>query len=206
MLFLWLWHPEFSRAAARGLCTVINVPGSAVPDLNECKDQFMVRAFQNNADVVRKLWSQYQMQDLEVVDVVKMSHTDNSGKSQKDLAAAYPHYDYFLFIKYAALCTANHYIEGTFSNQVSNPRTKIPPISSTYTHPYIYVPHQGTLHRINMSDARLDRDTRYKQNIEHCIHREVVVQAKSRRALKGCSSKIRYSLVSVTHPHNDTHT
>ena len=166
MLYLWLWNPDYSRAAARGLCSVINVPGSAAPDPHDAKEQWMVKQFQNDADVIRKLWAQYRLTEAEVADIVQMSHTNNGGKTQEYMSTTYPHYDYLLFIKYAALCTANHYIEGSFSNIKS-------------------------LHRINMSDARLDRDARYKQNIEYNIKKDVIEQAKARRATKGCSTNIR---------------
>ena len=166
MLYLWLWHPEYSRSAARALATTLNLVGSAAPDPNDKKDVYMFNLFQDDRNVVRQLWKQYHMTQDEVNDIVSMSHTDNSGKRQKDLAAVYPHYDYFLFIKYAALCTANHYIEGSFSNE-------------------------KTSYRINMSDERLDRDVRCKQNILHQIKKEVVRQAQQRMARKGCKTKTR---------------
>ena len=136
MLFLWLWHPKYSRSAARALCSVLDIPDSADLDPHDIKDQFMCKQFEDSADVIRKLWLQYRMQDDEVADVVKMTRTDSSDKRQKDLATAFPHYDYFLFIKYAALCTANHYVEGTFSNQVS-----LTPSTSTCTHPHSFHVH-----------------------------------------------------------------
>ena len=166
MLYLWLWHPEYSRSAARALSVVLNLTDSAAPDLDDNKDAFMNKLFQDNVDVVRQLWRQYQMTDDEVCDIGKMSHTDNSRKNQTDLATAYPHYDYFLFLKYAALCTANHYIEGSFSNQ-------------------------STSYRINMSDERLDRNVRCKQNILHKVTKEVVRLAQERMSTKGCKTKTR---------------
>ena len=166
MLFLWLWHPEYSRSAARALGNVLGLPDKANLDMHDDKDAFMHQQFQKSADAVRQFWRQYLMTDEEVSDIVKMSHTDSSDKKQKDLVTAFPHYDYFLFIKYAALCTANHYIEGSFSNQ-------------------------GTSYRINMSDERLDRDVRCKQNILHEINKRVLREAQERMEKKGCKTKTR---------------
>ena len=174
MLYIWLWHPEYSRSAARALATTLNLADSAVPNPDDKKDVYMFNLFQDEADVVKKLWKQFQMTQDEVNDIVNMSHTDNSRKNQEDLAVAYPHYDYFLFIKYAPLCTANHYIEGSFSNE-------------------------KTSHRINMSDERLDRDVRCKQNILHEIKKEVVRKAQIRMSRKGCTTKTRYDKYIHTH-------
>ena len=108
MLYLWLWHPGYSRSAARALGTTLNLPGSTVPDLHDKKDAFMHKVFQDNAGVVRQLWQQYHMTHDEVCDIVKISHTDSSGLKQTDLANTYAHYDLFLFLKYAALCKSLH--------------------------------------------------------------------------------------------------
>ena len=135
MLFLWLWYPPYSQSAARALGDVIGLDGCAVPDPDSKQDRYMNKLFQDNKDVVRQLWRQYRMTDEEKAEIAEMSRTNNSHLKQEDLVTKYPQYDMFLFLKYAALCTANHYIEGTFSNQ-------------------------STSFRINMSDARLDRSLR----------------------------------------------
>ena len=36
---------------------------------------------------------------------------------QDDLAERFPAFDLFFFLKFDALCTANHFIEGSFSNK-----------------------------------------------------------------------------------------
>ena len=163
MLFLWLWYPAYSRSAARALCNIIGLTGSTTLDLDDEKDEFMRKCFEDNKDIVRQLWIQYRMTDEECVEILEMTHTDNGFVKQDDLAAKYPHFDMFLFLKYAALCTANHYIEGTFSN------------------------HSTTL-RTNMSDGRLDRKMRYDQNIAHKIKKKVLVEATARMVKKGCAA------------------
>ena len=98
MLFLWLLYPALSRSAARGLCSVLNVVGGASPDPHDANDQWMVKQFQDNEDVIRKLWTQYRLEPDEVSDIVKMSNTDNSDKTQEYLIATYPHYDKLIFL------------------------------------------------------------------------------------------------------------
>ena len=68
---------------------------------------------------------------------------------QDDLAERFPALDLFFFIKFDALCTANHFIEGSFSNK-------------------------GSLLRDNISDERLDRKARYRQNESHPIVKQVI--------------------------------
>ena len=164
MLFLWLWYPPYSQSAARALGDVIGLDGCAVPDPDSKQDRYMNKLFQDNKDVVRQLWRQYRMTDEEKAEIAEMSRTNNSHLKQEDLVTKYPQYDMFLFLKYAALCTANHYIEGTFLNQ-------------------------STSFRINMSDARLDRKMRYQQNIVHTIKKKVLLQAAARMTKKGCTAK-----------------
>ena len=161
MLFLWLWYPAFCRSAARALCSVIGLDTGSDLDPNDKKDMFMRTCFETNRVIVRQLWQQYEMTDDEVDNIITMSHTDNSHCKKEDLASKYPHYDLFLFLKYAALCTANHYIEGTFSNHATALRT-------------------------NMSDGRLDRKMRYQQNVVYNIKKEVQSQATTRMIEKGC--------------------
>ena len=164
MLFLWLWYPAFSRSAARALCSVIGLNAGSDLNPNDKKDMLMRKCFENSKDVVRQLWQQYKMTDEEADDIVAMSRTDNSHNKKEELVAKYPHYDLFLFLKYAALCTANHYIEGTFSNH-------------------------STALRKNMSDGRLDRKMRYQQNIVYKMKKEVVAQAAARMINKGCKAE-----------------
>ena len=68
---------------------------------------------------------------------------------QDDLAERFPAFDLFFFLKFDALCTANHFIEGSFSNK-------------------------GSLLRDNISDERLDRKARYRQNESHPIVKQVI--------------------------------
>ena len=164
MLFLWLWYPAFCRSAARALCSVIGLESGSSLDANDKKDIFMGTCFEKSRVVVTNLWQQYKMTDGEVDDIIAMSHTDNSHRKKQDLVSKYPHYDLFLFLKYAALCTANHYIEGTFSNHATALRT-------------------------NMSDARLDRKMRYQQNVVYKIKKEVEAQATARMIEKGCKGE-----------------
>jgi hypothetical protein len=65
------------------------------------------------------------------------------------------------FIKFDALCTANHFIEGSFSNK-------------------------GSLMRDNISDERVDRKARYRQNESHPIVNQVITNASARMKMKGC--------------------
>lgn len=98
MLYLWLWYPDYSRAAARALCCLLKIENSAAPDLSDIKDKFMLKQFQESMSDVCKLWEQYKMQDAEISDIVKMSHTDNTGKTQEDLSRAYPNYKSVYFV------------------------------------------------------------------------------------------------------------
>lgn len=124
----------------------------------------MHKCFEDDKDVVCQIWQQYRVTDEELAEIVAMSNTDNSQNKCKDLATKYPNLDLLFFLKYAALCTANHYIEGTFSNQQS-------------------------AFRINMSDTRLDRKMRYQQNVVHPMQKRVLTEAIARVRKKGCKAK-----------------
>ena len=176
MLYLWLWYPAYAQSAARALCSVVTITTDSTPahvDVNDNKDCFMKRQFDDGKDVVMKLWQQFGFKDVEVEEIVRMSHTDHASMTQQDLVTTYPNLDKFFFLVYDALCTANHYIEGTFSNV-------------------------NSLLRINMSDGRLDRHADYKQNVLHKLRKEVVAAAKKRMASKGCKGTTR--LAASTRP------
>lgn len=109
------------------------------------------------------------MQTDEMADIVKMSRMDCSHLTQvsihtiriyicltkafmftqDDLAKDFPALDLFFFLTFDALCTANHFIEGSFSNK-------------------------GQLLRDNISDERLDRKAKYRQNESHPIIKDVI--------------------------------
>ena len=172
MLYLWLWYPSYSRAAARALCSVVGIPRvlilgeSAEPDPADKKDEFMLKLFQDDRDVVLKLWSQFKMSAAEVCDIIKMAQTDSVDKTQTDLKSIFPNYNYFLHIKYAALPVANFNIEGTFSN-----------CTSAYL--------------MNMSDGCLNRSVKTKQNVFYHIRKKVLDEMKQMMAEKGCKTSVR---------------
>lgn len=83
---------------------------------------------------------------------------------QDDLPSEFPALDLFFFLKFDALCTANHFIEGSFSNK-------------------------GQLLRDNISDERVDRKARYRQNESHPIKKSVMEKASVRMQRKGCKGK-----------------
>lgn len=115
MLFLWLWYPAYSGSAARALGHVLDLPGCQPPATEDIKDKFVLDMFTADAATVRQLWKQFEMTEAEAADVVKMAEADTAVlATQADLAKAFPNYDYFPFIKYAALCTANTTLRGPF--------------------------------------------------------------------------------------------
>lgn len=124
-------------------------------------DRWMRDIFVKCSEEVNQFWTQFNMTTEEVADIVKMSSTDCSQYTQDDLVVHFPAYDMFLFLKFDALCTGNHYIEGSFSNK-------------------------GSLLRDNLSDERIDRKARYRQNLSHHVAKKVVNSANKRMESKGC--------------------
>ena len=161
MLFLWLWYPKFSRSTARALGGTIGIQDCVPSDDSDINDSFMVKLFSKNQNVMRKLWNQLQIKPAEVQEIIKMSHLSCSHFTQNELAQEFPALDLLIFLSFDALCTANHFIEGSFSNK-------------------------GQLLRDNISDERLDRKARYRQNESHPVKKEVMTKATARMQSKGC--------------------
>ena len=91
---------------------------------------------------------------------------------QDDLANKFPALDLFFFLTFDALCTVNHYIEGSFSNK-------------------------GQLLRHNLSDERIDRKAKYRQNESGPIAKDVVSKACARRESKGCKGPAKSAFTTM---------